>query len=85
MPGLRSAGIGSQLLDTVERLVRDEGHRRIGMSVDLANVRARALYERRGYGDAGLGTFVLHGSWVDRDGSPRAFDETCTYLVKKLI
>ena len=85
VPGLRSTGIGSQLLDRVERLARDRGHRSVGMSVDLANLRARALYERRGYGDAALGTFVLQGSWVDRDGAPRAFTETCTYLVKKLI
>ena len=55
------------------------------MSVDLASVRARALYERPGYGDAGLGQFVPQGSWVDRDGAPRAFAETGTYLVKKLI
>jgi ribosomal protein S18 acetylase RimI-like enzyme len=84
VPGLRSMGVGSQLLDAAERLARDRGCRRIGMSVDVTNVRARALYERRGYGDAGLGTFVLHGSWVDRDGSTRPWAETCTYLVKQL-
>jgi GNAT superfamily N-acetyltransferase len=84
VPGLRSTGIGSRLLDAAERLARLNGHRRLGMSVDVANTRARALYERRGYEDAGLGTFVLRGSWVDRDGAARAFAETCTHLVKKL-
>jgi GNAT superfamily N-acetyltransferase len=84
VPSLRSTGIGSQLLDAAERLARENGYGRIGMSVDVANGRARALYERRGYADAGLGTFVLRGSWVDRDGSPRAFAESCTYLVRTL-
>lgn len=84
VPGLRSAGVGSRLLEAAERLARDRGCRRIGMSVDVANVRARGLYERRGYEDAGLGTFVLRGSWVDRDGAAREWAETCTYLVRKL-
>ena len=78
VPGLRSSGIGSQLLEAAERLAGDRGRDRIGMSVDVANARARALYERRGYRDAGLGTFVLRGTWVDRDGAERAWAETCT-------
>jgi GNAT superfamily N-acetyltransferase len=84
VPGLRSRGIGSRLLEAVERLAGGRGCARIGMSVDVANVRARELYEHRGYRDVGLGTFVLHGTWVDRDGSERAWAETCTYLVKPL-
>jgi GNAT superfamily N-acetyltransferase len=84
VPGLRSTGNGAPLRDSPQRLARLNGHRRLGMSVDVANTRARALYERRGYEDAGLGTFVLRGSWVDRDGAARAFAETCTHLVKKL-
>jgi ribosomal protein S18 acetylase RimI-like enzyme len=84
VPALRASGIGSRLLDAAERLAGERGRDRIGMSVDVANVRARALYERRGYRDAGLGTFVLRGTWVDRDGSERAWAETCTYLVKPL-
>src|SRR5262245_10331077 len=84
VPGLRSAGVGSRLLEAAERLARDRGCRRIGMSVDVANVRARGLYERRGYEDAGLGTFVLRGSWVDRDGAAREWAEPCTYLGREL-
>jgi GNAT superfamily N-acetyltransferase len=84
VPGLRSGGIGSQLLDAAERLVGDRGCDRIGMSVDVANVRARELYERRGYRDAGLGTFVVGGTWVDRDGSERTWAETCIHLVKPM-
>jgi ribosomal protein S18 acetylase RimI-like enzyme len=84
VPGLRSSGIGSRLLDAAERLAGERGRGRIGMSVDVANVRARGLYERRGYRDAGLGTFVLRATWVDRDGSERVSAKTCTYLVKPL-
>jgi GNAT superfamily N-acetyltransferase len=84
VPGLRSMGVGSRLLDAAECLARDRGFDRIGMSVDVANVRAREPYERDGYRGAGLGTFVLRGTGVDRDGAERAWAETCVYLVKPL-
>src|SRR5437870_10165520 len=63
--GAETEPMRSRLLDAAERLAGERGRDRIGMSVDVANARARALYERRGYRDAGLGTFVLRGTWVD--------------------
>ena len=53
-PDRRSRGIGSQLMDVAERLVAGRGYERVGLSVALVNIRARSLYERRGYRDAGL-------------------------------
>ena len=72
-PDQRSRGIGTQLLEAAELLVRNSGYERIGLSVGADNPRARALYERRGYRELGIPPFVESGDW----GS-----QTCTYLVK---
>ena len=74
-PELRSRGIGSRLLEACEALVRNSGYGRIGLSVGVENPRARSLYERRGYRDAGCGVYELSGEWGR---------EECVYLVKEL-
>lgn len=45
----RGVGIGTALLDSCEQECRDRGVERLGLSVDVENARARALYERLGY------------------------------------
>jgi GNAT superfamily N-acetyltransferase len=81
-PVLRSRGIGSQLLAAAESLAVQRGCSRIGLAVDVANSRARALYRRRGYRKVGRGTFVNRWSWLGRDGQKAWSEETCIYLVK---
>jgi ribosomal protein S18 acetylase RimI-like enzyme len=49
-PGLDGHGIGSRLLAYAEAWAKGRGCRFITLSVFPANARARALYERRGYG-----------------------------------
>ncbi len=83
-PEYRSRGIGSRLLDTAERLARERGFGRIGVAVGLENTRARALYERRGYADAGLGEHTVRWPYIDREGRRRWGEECCVYLVKSL-
>lgn len=78
----RSQGIGSRLLDEAERMARERGYRRIGLAVGIDNVRARALYERRGYADAGLGEYVRSGTFVDPGGREFTLSGTVVYLVK---
>ena len=73
----RSSGIGTQILDEAERLVRARGYHRIGLSVDVRNPRAQTLYERLGYHHAGLDPYSEHGEYVDHDGQVRTWDETC--------
>ena len=83
-PEWRSRGIGSQLLDAVEQAARERGYSEIGLSVAVDNAEAQRLYARRGYVDAGLGVFSLGGAYLEADGTPRSWTETCTYLVKRL-
>jgi ribosomal protein S18 acetylase RimI-like enzyme len=83
-PERRSRGIGSQLMEAAESLAARRGHERVGLSVALDNVRARALYERRGYADAGLGPNQAGYPYVDRTGQERWHEERVIYLVKAL-
>ena len=83
-PSLRSRSVGSQILTAAEALARQRGLRRIGLAVAVENARARALYERLGYRDVGLGEFASAWSYVDEAGNEVAESETCTYLVKEL-
>jgi len=49
-PGLDGRGIGSRLLAFAEAFAKGRGCRFVTLSVFPANARARALYERLGYG-----------------------------------
>ena len=84
-PDCRSQGIGSLLLDRAEELALDRGYHQVGLSVDVANVRAQALYERRGYRDAGFAPCRRQWSFLDRTGRAQSCEEICLYLIKPLI
>lgn len=83
-PALRSGGVGSRILAHAERLALGRGFARIGLAVGIDNPRARSLYERRGYADAGFGIFEIGGTYRDIDGVERRWREVCEYLVKGL-
>ena len=83
-PSLRSRSVGTQILAAAESLVRERVLGGIGLAVAVENVRARALYERLGYRDLGLGEFANAWSYVDEHGDEVAEVETCDYLVKDL-
>jgi ribosomal protein S18 acetylase RimI-like enzyme len=83
-PAFRSRSVGSQILAAAEALVQARGLRRIGLAVAVENDRARALYERLGYRDLGVGEFANAWSYVDEHGNEVAESETCAYLVKDL-
>jgi ribosomal protein S18 acetylase RimI-like enzyme len=81
-PDFQSRTIGTQILAAAEREVARRGYRVAGLAVAIGNVRARALYERLGYRNAGLGQFSNPWAYVGRDGEPHVEDEACVYLVK---
>lgn len=83
-PAYRSRGVGTALLRACEEAARAHGAARIGLGVGVTNQRARALYERLGYHDAGLGEQWMTGSWQDDGGATRVWEELVTYLVKPL-
>lgn len=84
LPEYRSRGIGSQLLAALEGLAKRFGYSRVGLGVAVDNSRARALYERRGYVDSGLGEYPHYVFYVDDLGRPHSRIETCVYLIKTL-
>ena len=83
-PDHRSHGAGTALLRACEDACRARGERRIGLAVAVSNVRARELYERLGYYDAGLGEQLMTGSSEDSSGVTHVWEDTVTYLVKPL-
>ena len=69
-PGLRGRGVGSALLDAVDARLEAEGHRDRMIGVIPGNVRAAALYARRGY----VPTWIT----LTRFGRPPAVGPTST-------
>ncbi len=81
----RSRGIGTRLLETAETLAKEQKYPQIGLSVGLDNIRARVMYERRGFRDAGFSVYRETGRYKDRDGKDKSWELICTYLVKHLL
>ena len=82
-PEARSGGIGSRLLAEAEQAATSRGHRRVGLAVAVDNVRARALYDRQGYRDAGFNQFQSRWERLDAEGQIQRGLELCVYLVKE--
>lgn len=55
LPDLRGLGIGSRLLEAVEREARERGCCKVTLEVREDNAPARGLYARRGYGAGASG------------------------------
>ena len=85
LAGLRSQGIGRQLLEAAEQLVSQQGFTMIGLSVGAeTNDPARRLYERLGYQDAHFGEYAETGEYLDEKGQHHVWKEVCIYLIKGL-
>jgi ribosomal protein S18 acetylase RimI-like enzyme len=82
--GLWSRGIGTAVMLAAERATRERGFRVIGLAVGVENERARALYERLGYRETGLGVFDVTWSYVDAAGIEHPEGETCNYWIKDI-
>ncbi|MFZ1540799.1 MAG: GNAT family N-acetyltransferase, partial [Enterococcus aquimarinus] len=55
----RGQGVGAELIEAASQRAKAEGAPAMGLCVDLANPRARSLYERCGF--EVVGTQVLSG------------------------
>jgi GNAT superfamily N-acetyltransferase len=83
LPARRGQGIGAALIEAAERLAVEREHERMSLSVSEAG-EARRLYERLGYGDAGVPPVRVKGTITIR-GEPLEVDDTLVYLVKDLV
>jgi GNAT superfamily N-acetyltransferase len=81
----RSQGIGTQLLGRALQLARERGASQVTLCVDTDNPRARALYERLGFVESGIGPFTTSGVLVDEAGQERPWQNgPQVMLVRKL-
>jgi GNAT superfamily N-acetyltransferase len=86
-PGFRGRGHGTSLLASAERWARDAGWQTIGLEVTVANPHndvARAMYERNGYRDAGLGEFESGYFYWTVTGERLWEGEPHRFLIKSL-
>ena len=81
---LRSQGIGKKMLIYMENLAASNGHRKIGLSVGIHNLRAIKLYKRIGYHSIGIPNFTLSGTVIDVEGDLHFWSEECQYMLKQL-
>ena len=84
----RVQGHGSSLLAAAERLAQDAGWLLIGLEVTVSNPDndvARAMYERHGYYDSGLGVYESGYFYWTESGERRWDGEPHRFLIKSLI
>jgi GNAT superfamily N-acetyltransferase len=84
-PDHRSRGVGAAMLRACEEAARQRGEARIGIGVSVTNTRARALYERLGYSDPGIGPRATSGQWISPDGVAHLWEDQVQYLTKPLL
>jgi ribosomal protein S18 acetylase RimI-like enzyme len=81
----RNLGIGTTLVRTVERFLRDDGHGRVALAVREDNADAARLYRRLGYRNWGHGDIVcLTAEWLPGEEMPRREPEICHVMVRQL-
>ncbi len=82
-PELRDQGLGSVLMDVVEKDLLGRGFNTLRLNVARNNIRARKLYERLGYrvmgSDPGL------WSYEDQFGEWHTIKEPAWKMIKKLV
>ena len=83
----RGQGHGTSLLAAAERLAQDAGWLLMGLEVTVSNPNndvARAMYERHGYHDSGLGEFESGYFYWTESGDRRWDGEPHRFLIKSL-
>lgn len=83
-PAFRGMGLGTALIEASEYTVRQAGHAKIGLSVNVLNDKARKLYERLGYTVIGE-AYEDKWSYVDAAGAEIVCTETVLDMVKPLV
>jgi len=75
----RRRNIASKLIKFSEKLAKEKGFKKVGLSVETDNEFLKNLYMRRGYRDWKKGAVIE--SWEERG---KQINEKCVYLIKNL-
>jgi ribosomal protein S18 acetylase RimI-like enzyme len=78
----RNLGLGTALIQWVERIAVERGLDGVWLDVAVDNANAKRLYERLGYRQEGP-TVLNRWSYVDEDGTQREAEETCYRMYKR--
>jgi GNAT superfamily N-acetyltransferase len=81
---VRRRGVAGRILEAAEQLAATRGFDRIGVNVSVENDPAAALYEARGFEDAGIEPYEIADAGLREDGTRWSWSETVVYLVKRL-
>lgn len=73
VPERRSQGIGTHLIHMAFEHARENAALSATICVDMDNPDARALYERLGFAESGIGVFATCGTFTDEDGTERTW------------
>jgi len=84
LPELRSQGIGRDIMQAAEDLLRRGGYERVALGVDMDNHRAAELYHRLGYTHWGYAPADTSQEVFLADGTIMRVPEKCYILVKDL-
>jgi ribosomal protein S18 acetylase RimI-like enzyme len=82
-PSRRGYGIGTELMNEVERIAAELGHAQLALGVDPKNTNAIGLYQRLGYQEWSHGLVVTHRTEY-RERRRRRYLERCLIFVKQL-
>ena len=80
----RSLGVGTELLNQAEMLVRQRRRPTIAVGVDVTNDHAMRLYRRLGYAEWQFGEIDTVRETYAEDGSVRSLPDRCLIFVKQI-
>jgi len=83
-PDLRGLGVGTALVDAVERRLLELGRDRVALAVRTDNHDAARLYKRLQYRDWGHGEVICYARTTSPDGTVLIEAERCYVRVKDL-
>jgi GNAT superfamily N-acetyltransferase len=84
LPEYRNKGYGTKIIQYIEDLLKNKGYHKLGLSVDIKNLKAAKLYEKLGFKFWPMGDFDASWEYPDHEGIVHKEQETCTYMIKQL-
>lgn len=81
----RKKGIGKQLIAEAERLAKQKGYSKIGITVDDINSIALMLYKHLGFQESGIGLFSTSGKYFKGDKMMEWVNGPMQFLIKSII